>query len=137
MYPMRIRRSIFALCCCPFFFIAAQTPERPASATKAPLKIYSDPTNGVSFNYPADWKMSREPSFYLQPLIFYPQQSAQAIVSFRPSGDHQETNFDGLEFVYVVLPEPSQASCLQHVTKDVDPEERRVGTMTINGTRFF
>lgn len=137
MDPMKIRRSAFVLAICPLFFIAAQAPKPPPPAAKAPLKIYSDSANGVSFNYPADWKMSREPSFYLLPLIFYPQQSAQAMVSFRPSGPHLETNFDGLEFAYVASQEPSQTSCLERVTKEIDPEERRLQTVTINGTRFF
>jgi hypothetical protein len=137
MYRMKICRSAFALSCCPLFFIAAQAPKQAAPAARVSLKIYSDSTNGVSFSYPAGWKMSREPSFYLAPLIFYPQQSAQAMVSFRPSGTHIETNFDGLEFAYVALSEPDQTSCLQQVTKDIDPEERRLETVTINGTRFF
>ena len=132
---MKMRR--FAFACCPLFFIVAPATKPPIPATKALLKQYSDPTNGVSFKYPADWKMSRDPSFYLQPAIFYPQQSAQAVVSFSPSGTLRETNFDGLEFAYVALPEPNQASCLEHVTKEIDPEERKLETVTINGTRFF
>ena len=138
MCRMKIRRSALVLCCCPLLFLAAQAPKQAApSAAKVSLKIYSDSTNGVSFSYPADWKMSREPSFYLAPLIFYPQQSAQAMVFDRPSGTHLETNFAGLEFAYVARSEPDQVSCLQQVTKDIDPEERPLETVTINGTRFF
>jgi hypothetical protein len=137
MCRMKIRRSALVLSCCPLFFLAAQAPKQAAPpAGKVSLKIYSDSTNGVSFSYPADWKMSREPSFYLAPLIFYPQQSAQAIVFYGPSGTHLETNFAGLEFAYVARSEPDQVSCLQHVTKDIDPKERRLETVTINGTRF-
>ena len=135
---MKIRRSGFVLCTCsPLFFLAAQAPKQAPPTAKASLKVYSDSTNGVSFSYPANWKMSREPSFYLAPLIFYPQQSAQAMVFFKPSGTHRETNFAGLEFTYVARSEPDQVSCLQRVTKDIDPEERRLETVTINGTRFF
>ena len=137
MCRMKIRRSALVLCCCPLFFLAAQTPKQSAPrAARVSLKIYSDSTNGVSFSYPADWKMSREPSFYLAPLIFYPQQSAQAMVFRRPSGTLLETNFAGLEFAYVARSEPDQVGCLEHITKDIDPKERRLETVTINGTRF-
>ena len=137
MCRMKIRRSAFVLSCGPLFFLAAQAPKQAPPAAKVSLKVYSDPTNGVSFSYPANWKMSREPSFYLAPLIFYPQQSAQAMVFFKPSGTHLETDFAGLEFTYVARSEPDQVSCLQQVTKDIDPEERPLETVTINGTRFF
>jgi len=59
------------------------------------------------------------------------------MVFFKPSGTHPETNFAGLEFTYVARSEPDQVSCLQQVTKDIDPEERPLETVTINGTRFF
>jgi hypothetical protein len=137
MYSMKIRRSAFVLFLCPFFFIAAQVPKPPATTAKAQLKIYSDSINGVTFNYPVDWSVSQKPAFYLQPLIFDPQQPTPAVVSFRPSGDRVETNFDGLEFVYVALSKPGQTSCLESITKDIDPDERRLETVTINGTRFF
>ena len=137
MYPMKIPPSAFVLAAFPIFFITAQVPKPSAQAMKAPLKIYSDSINGVIFSYPADWYLSQKPSFYLQPLIFNPQQPAQAMVSSRSSGDHPETNFDGLEFTYVALTESSQASCLESVTKDIDPDERRLETVTINRTQFF
>jgi hypothetical protein len=102
------------------------------------MKTYTDSARGVSFDYPAAWSLSQKPSFYLQPLIFYPQQSVHAIVQFHSSDNlYAKTNLDGLEFTYVVLPQPSQASCLQRIAKDMEPEAKPPDAVTINGTQFF
>jgi hypothetical protein len=135
MFRMKIRRFAFVLACAVPVFTAAQATKRPAATTKV-LTTYTDPANGVSFKYPAAWTIVREPSFYLPPLISLPQQSPQAVVSLSPSGDYLKTNLGGLEFTYVTLRLPSQASCLQRITEDIR-EDKPPESVTINGTQFF
>jgi hypothetical protein len=139
MFRMKIRRFAFVLACAVPVFTAAQATKRPAATTKV-LTTYTDPANGVSFKYPAAWTIVREPSFYLPPLISLPQQSPQAVVSLSPSGDYLKTNLGGLEFTYVTLRLPSQASCLQRITEDIREDNRsrsmgRNSSIPIQATR--
>jgi hypothetical protein len=134
---MKSRRFALALAFCLSIFASAQATKLPAAAEKIPTRTFVDAANGISFKYPAAWTMSHEPSFYLAPLISLPKQSAQTIVFFSPSGDSLNTNLGGLEFTYVSLPQPSQTSCLQRITKDMPPESTPPDTVTINGTKFL
>jgi hypothetical protein len=112
------------------------TRNQPVGA-KVPMKVFTDPATGVSFDYPAPWTLTHQASFYLSPMILIPDQAAQAIVYFNPAGNlYSKTNLGGLEFTYLALPESNQASCLKSVVQ-LDPEAKPPATITINGTEFF
>ena len=116
---------------------ASAQAAKPANHAATPSKTFTDSVNGVSFTYPSVWTLSRQPSFYLPPLIVTPEIPAQAIAFFSPSGNlYSKTNLGGLEFTYVATPESTQASCLNRVTRNLNPGSRPKPVL-INGTRFL
>ena len=95
----------------------------------ARLKSYVDPEYGVSFRYPAGWKVDDSLAFYLGTQILLDPDSsegpdkARAIVGFErklnAQGEYPDgVNLSGAEFVYLVLPHTDQEHCYARLGQD-------------------
>jgi len=107
-----------------------------AQAQTSPLKSYVDPQYGVSFQYPAEWKLDNGLGFYLgTQILLNPEGSskgpdkARAIVGFdrklNAEGQYPDgVNLTGVEFVYLVLPKTDAAHCYARLGADANGWKR-------------
>ena len=116
-----------AISACIVLSVQAQTPT---------LKSYVDREYGVSFQYPAEWKLDNNLGFYLGTQILpNPEGSSEgpdkprAIVGFErklnAQGQYPDgTNLSGVEFVYLVLPQADAAHCYARLGADANGWKR-------------
>jgi amidase len=106
------------------------------------LKIYKDPTYGVSFSYPANWNAHSSGSFYLGTVILdrpngEQPDTATVVVGYAGTNTVRADHFgmlDGVAFTYLVLPHSTPEACLKRITEEVF--EPHVETETIHGVTF-
>lgn len=105
-----------------------------ASAQKPPApQHYSDPENGVSFDYIAPWRPldTARDTDYLRPSI---QPVIAAIVLDTASPPYPGTDFAGLSFSYAIAPAKTAAACAAVITQFGDTAPG--APATVNGVRF-
>ena len=106
-----------------------------ARSQPAALKSYVDSEYGVSFQYPAEWKLNNGLGFYLGTQILLtgdsnePYDKARAIVGFErklnAQGEYPDgVNLSGVEFVYLVIPHTDAAHCYARLGQDSDESKR-------------
>jgi hypothetical protein len=116
---------------------AQQNPVPPNTHRASPSTTFNDSENGVSFRYPSSWKLSKEAFFYMRPSISA-DRTPQAIVTFDPEGTLYETTvFDGLEFVYVVVPHSSPEACAKLITANTTLDAKPDRTVIVNKSHFY
>lgn len=107
----------------------------PARSQTPVSKSYVDHEYGVSFQYPADWKLDSGLGFYLGTQILLsgdsnePYDKARAIVGFErklnAQGEYPDgVNLSGVEFVYLVIPRTNAAHCYARLGQEGDKSKR-------------
>jgi hypothetical protein len=103
-----------------------------------PLATYTDPKNGVSFQYPSVWKPVADPTNYGQSLVKEnsPNITPVFAVEFSQEGNlYQKTNLTGLAYVYFATPSSNATACA--TLGDVNQGQPPKPTNTIiHGVRF-
>lgn len=125
----RISIAACLLATCPAFCQKSLRNAAPVLTT-----TYIDANNGVSFGYPAVWKIENGEKFYLAPRILQSGLSPQVQVVFSPKGSiYEKTNLTGLIFVYARSTRPSESACDKLA---MDGEPQRSATLMIHGEKF-
>ena len=109
-------------------------PVAPSKPAAVPMATYTDPSGGLSFEYPIVWKADASAKFYLSPHILQGGASPQAEVIFWPAGNYYaRTTLTALVFVYLKIPEPSQEACTARALGSIPAKP---DTLLINGVSF-
>jgi hypothetical protein len=85
-----------------------------ANATRAQLTTYTDPKNGVTFQYPSVWKPVADPADYGMSLVRENSNNITPVfaVEFSQEGNlYDKTNLTGLAYVYFAAPSPNITAC--------------------------
>jgi hypothetical protein len=119
----------------------AQAP-KPAAPAKAPvpMKTFTDPKHGVSFQYPSVWQPDAPPSSAMSLVTGNsPNITPVFSVRFSPQGNlYEKTNLTGLAFIYFAAPARNIAACAQlgDVQLDAPPPLPKPTYATIHGIRY-
>jgi hypothetical protein len=125
-----------------FYPAVAQTTKRAAVPlkTKVPISSFKDTTNGVSFDYPAVWKLSKRSAtqpFYEPPVILQPDRLPEASVTFTSAGNYYaKTNLTGLSFTYAALPDSTRESCDKVLAAISTDSSMASDAVVLNGVSF-
>lgn len=127
------------------FVVIAGFVALPVKTQTTAFKSYVDPQYGVSFQYPAQWKLDNSLMFYLgTQIVLNPDSSqepdkARAIVGFErklnAQGEYPDgVNLNGVEFVYLVLPHTDRAHCDARLGQGDDG--RKQSQVVIHGVTY-
>ncbi len=84
----------------------------PSKSAAVPMATYTDPSGGVSFEYPIVWKADTSVKFYIPPHILQGGVSPRAQVIFSPARNYYaKTTLTALVFAYLKTAQPSQEAC--------------------------
>jgi hypothetical protein len=109
------------------------------------LVAYNDPTYGVSFVYPSEWKQDPQLGWYLGTDIlhafatkFDPLQPI-AKIGFQNTGvsRYAGTNLDGVEFVYAVVPHLSEHVCYARLEEFLSNTAANRKPVVIHGMTYL
>jgi hypothetical protein len=108
-----------------------------AFSASAQTSTYTDPKNGVSFQYPSVWKTDADPSSAASLVRENPPNITPVFaVEFSPEGNlYEKTNLTGLAYIYFATPSPNITACakLSDVNQGQPPKPTNV---IIRGVRF-
>jgi hypothetical protein len=97
---------------------------------------YSDPTTGVTFQYPSVWKKVPKPDAMTQPMFIMAGINPVIDVEFSPKGNlYEKTNLVGLDFLYYTAPATNAAACAK-IAVDTAGTDSKPDTKTIHGVAF-
>jgi hypothetical protein len=82
-----------------------------ASAQWTPTKTYADPANGVTFQYPADWKMEPHPAAITGPNLPREDDLTSTVMFAGPSPRFYQHIPIAFYFTYALAPATDSASC--------------------------
>jgi hypothetical protein len=125
------------------WFVSGWAGAAPAQT----LATYHDPKYGVSFAYPAEWRADPHLGFYLESDILAPAVAGSGApealmkVGFNNADDglYPGTNLNGVEFVYFVAPETTQAACYDRIRglEDKSQGDRKAAGIVIGGMSYL
>lgn len=108
-----------------------------AQAQSPALKTFHDPTDGVTFRYPAEWSAGQDVQFYLGSEILERNSDGGAKeplgkIGFvaEKTGPYAGTNLNGVQFVFNVVPRSSENECRKRVE---DAANKPVTQTTVHG----
>jgi hypothetical protein len=126
-------------------WLAVVGPGLCARAQK--LATYHDPKYGVSFAYPAEWTADPHLGFYLETDILAfsvagsGESEALMKVGFDNAADglYPGTDLNGVEFVYFVASEKTQAACYAGIRglEDKSQGHRKAAGIVIGGVSYL
>jgi len=94
---------------------------------------FADPSTGVSFRYPREWKRADGNQFYLQTAI--PQQAEVRGGVVWKAGEPQKTTLSGAQFLYAFEKDDSSEVCL-HFHDDGDSAKSVVEAVKIGNISY-
>jgi hypothetical protein len=105
---------------------------------------YHDPANGVSFAYPAQWKADKKLGWYLGTAILHafetgfdlPEPMTKVGFSNTDAGPYPGTNLDGVEFVYLLVPNTTKETCYGRLSRFLESSLRSRSTVMIHGVSY-
>jgi hypothetical protein len=108
-----------------------------AIAGHAQLTTYTDPKNGVSFQYPSVWKPDADPSSAMSlARENSPDITPIFAVEFSPERNlYEKTNLEGLAYIYLATPSANIAACAALGDLNQGQPPKPIAT-TIHGLRF-
>jgi hypothetical protein len=116
----------------------AATPHLAAQAP-VPMKTYTDPANGVTFQYPSAWVPTAQAPSYLGPSFTTGSDNPtvpQASFTFVSDGNlYAKTLLLSITFTYFAVPAKDAASCLQ-LAKNSTGSNTPAKSVTIHGLQF-
>jgi hypothetical protein len=107
--------------------LCASVPALAQTAT------FADPSTGVSFQYPKEWKLVDSNQFYLQTAI--PQHAEVRGGIVWKAGDAQKTTVSGVQFLYAFEKGDSSEACL-HFQDEGDSAKSVVETVKIGNNLY-
>jgi len=112
--------------------IKPPSPPKPIATT---MKTWSDPAIGLTFKYPAVWKLVPQPESYTPPMTLQPNQKPVVDVQFTGAGNlYSKTNLTELDFVYSTQPAESPAACYK--AGNIGDDNTKPTLRTIHGVVY-
>lgn len=98
---------------------------------------FSDPSTGVSFQYPKDWKQAVGNQFYLGPGMVPEKAEVRGAVAWKAwaATEDAKTTLAGAQFIYALQKDVSSADCA-HPHTEGNTTDSTVDTVTIRGVAY-